>query len=239
MRQPILVTGGNGTLGRGVVARLLDAGHEVRVLSRHPRPAGVPAGMGWVTGELLSGEGLADAVAGVAAVVHCAGDPRRPRVDVDGTRNLLQTARAAGTPHLVYISIVGIDQVPYRYYQAKLQAERLIQASGLPWTILRATQFHQLILLVAGLPSGQLPDMGGPHIRSAADLLRAYLHAAGQRRLVLPIRLSGATFAGYRRGGHLTPDRAVGRRTWEEFLAEQVSRPGWSRAHRTIAEGRT
>jgi uncharacterized protein YbjT (DUF2867 family) len=86
--------------------------------------------MGWVTGELLSGEGLADAVTGVEAVVHCASDPLRPRVDVDGTRNLLQTARAAGTPHLVYISIVGIDQVPYRYYHAKLQAERLIQASG-------------------------------------------------------------------------------------------------------------
>jgi hypothetical protein len=81
--------------------------------------------------------------------------------------------------------------------------------------------------------------MGGPHIRSAADLLRTYLRAAGRRRLVLPIRLPGATFAGYRRGGHLAPDRAVGRRTWEEFLAEQVSRPGRSRAHRTITEGRT
>ena len=77
MRHPILVTGGNGTLGRGVVTRLLDAGHEVRVLSRHPRPASAPAGMGWVTGELLSGEGLADAVTGVAAVVHCASDPVR------------------------------------------------------------------------------------------------------------------------------------------------------------------
>jgi nucleoside-diphosphate-sugar epimerase len=98
MRHPILVTGGNGTLGRGVVTRLLDAGHEVRVLSRHPRPASAPAGMGWVTGELLSGQGLADAVTGVGAVVHCASDPRRPRVDVDGTRNLLRTGRAAGTP---------------------------------------------------------------------------------------------------------------------------------------------
>jgi uncharacterized protein YbjT (DUF2867 family) len=173
----------------------------------------------------------------------------------------------------VYISIVGIDRVPYRYYQAKQEAERLIQASGLPWTILRATQFHQLVLLVAsglarlpvvpvpaatsfqpidaaevadqlarlatGLPSGRVPDMGGPHIRSAADLLRAYLHAAGRRRLVLPTRLPSAAFAGYQRGGHLAPDRTVGRRTWEEFLAEQVSRPERSRAHRTIAEGRT
>ena len=149
MNQPILVTGGSGTLGRGVVARLLAAGHQVRVLSRRPRPAGGPATAEWVTGELVSGDGLAGAVTGVEAIVHCAGDPRRPRVDSNGTRNLLRAARAAGAPHLVDISIVGVDRVPYRYYQAKLQAERLIQASGLPWTILRATQFHQLILLLA------------------------------------------------------------------------------------------
>jgi uncharacterized protein YbjT (DUF2867 family) len=137
MNQPILITGGSGTLGRAVVERLLAAGHAVRVLSRRPRPASVPAKAEWITGDLLVGDGLAGAVAGVAAVVHCASDPRRPRVDVDGTRKLIEAARAAGTPHLVDISIVGVDRVPYRYYQAKLAAERLIQASGLPWTILR------------------------------------------------------------------------------------------------------
>jgi uncharacterized protein YbjT (DUF2867 family) len=273
MRHPILVTGGNGTLGRGVVARLLDAGHEVRVLSRHHRPASAPAGAGWVTGELVSGQGLADAVTGVGVIVHCASDPLRPRVDVDGTGNLLQAARAMGTPHLVYISIVGVDRVPYRYYQAKLEAERLIQASGLPWTILRATQFHQLVLLVAeglarlplvpvpaatsfqpidaaevadrlatlaaGPPRGRVPDLGGPQIRPATDLLRAYLHAAGRRRPVLPIRLPGAVFAGYRHGGHLVPDRAVGRRTWEEFLAEQVTPRRRSGADEPTVRGRT
>ena len=98
-----------------------------------------------VTGR--SGDGLAAAVAGVGVIVHCASDPLRPRVDIEGTGNLLQAARTAGTSHLVHPSIVGIDRVPYRYYQAKLQAERLLQASGLPWTILRATQFHQLVLL--------------------------------------------------------------------------------------------
>jgi uncharacterized protein YbjT (DUF2867 family) len=258
MTQSILVTGGSGTLGRGVVARLLAAGHTVRVLSRRPRPASGPAAADWVTGDLVSGERLADAVAGAAAIVHCASDPRRPQMDVAGTRHLIQAARAAGTPHLVDISIVGVDRVPYRYYQAKLEAERLVQASGLPWTILRATQFHQLILLVAAglarLPvvpvpaatsfqpidagevaerlaalvaepaSGRVPDLGGPQVRTATDLLRAYLHAAGRRRPVLPVRLPGAVFAGYRQGGHLAPDRAVGRRTWEEFLAEQVGR---------------
>jgi uncharacterized protein YbjT (DUF2867 family) len=150
MTQSILVTGGNGTLGRAVVARLLAGGHEVRVLSRRPRSASAPAQVGWGTGDLVSGEGLADAVTGVGVVVHCASDPRRPRrVDVHGTANLLRAARAAGTPHLVDISIVGVDRVPYRYYRAKLQAERMTQTSGLGWTILRATQFHQLVLLVA------------------------------------------------------------------------------------------
>jgi uncharacterized protein YbjT (DUF2867 family) len=272
MNQPILVTGGSGTLGRHLVARLLAAGHEVRVLSRRPRPAGAPAAAGWMVGELRSGEGLAAAAAGVGVIVHCASDSRRPRVDIEGTPNLLRAARAAGTPHLVHISIVGVDRVPYRYYQAKLQAERLIQTSGLGWTILRATQFHQLVLLVAGAlarlpvvpvpadtsfqpidaaevadrlaelavgpPRGRVPDMGGPEIRTATDLLGAYLHAAGRHRPVLPLRLPGKVFAGYRQGGHLAPDRAVGRRTCEQFLAEQLGRGAPAEPEATTAEGR-
>jgi uncharacterized protein YbjT (DUF2867 family) len=75
MSQPILVTGGSGILGRGVVGRLLAAGHEVRVLSRQPRPAGAPAHVGRVTGDLLGSDGLVQAVAGVGVIVHCAGDP--------------------------------------------------------------------------------------------------------------------------------------------------------------------
>jgi uncharacterized protein YbjT (DUF2867 family) len=167
MNQPILVTGGSGTLGRSVVDRLLAGGHQVRVLSRRPRPAGAPTALGWVTGELVSGRGLAAAVADVAVIVHCVSNPLRPRVDIDGTRNLVEAARAAGIWHLVDISIVGVDRVPFRYYQTKLAAERLIQASGLPWTILRATQFHQLVLLVArGL--ARLPLVPVPAATSSA-----------------------------------------------------------------------
>jgi uncharacterized protein YbjT (DUF2867 family) len=269
MNQVILVTGGSGTLGRGVVDRLLAADHQVRVLSRRPRPAGTPTAVGWVTGELVSGRGLATAVTDVAVIVHCASNPLRPRVDLDGTRNLVEAARAAGIWHLVDICIVGVDRVPYRYYQAKLAAERLIQAAGLPWTILRATQFHQLVLLVArglarlplvpipaatsfqpidaaevanrlaslaaGPPAGRVPDMGGPQIRTATDLVRTYLQVAGRRRPVLPVHLPGATFAGYRQGGHLAPDHAVGHRTWEQFLAEHVGHRGRAPASWTTA----
>jgi uncharacterized protein YbjT (DUF2867 family) len=67
--------------------------------------------------------------------------------------------------------------------------------------------------LAVGPPAGRVPDLGGPKVRTATDLPRAYLDAAGRRRPVLPVRLPGATFAGYRHGSHLTPDRAVGRRT--------------------------
>jgi uncharacterized protein YbjT (DUF2867 family) len=266
--RPILVTGGTGTLGGAVVNRLLRIGHAVRVLSRRPRPARAPAMVQWVTGELLTGAGLAEAVGATQVIVHCASDPRSSRVDLEGTANLLQAARAVGTPHLVYISIVGVDRIPYRYYQAKLEAERLIEASGLPWTILRTTQFHQLILLIAqslarlpvvpvpaatsvqpidaaevadrlaglaaGPACGREPDMGGPEIRTATSLLRAYLRISGRHRLVLPVRLPGATFRGYREGGHLAPEHTVGRRTWEAFLAQQLS-PG----QRTTAAGST
>lgn len=130
----ILVTGGTGTLGRLVVERLRTAGHTVRVLSRSSKP-------GVVTGDLRRGVGLAPAVTGVDVIVHCA----RGRDDARATRNLVLAARAAGAPHLVYISIVGVDRIPLPYYTQKLRSEALVTASGLPFTILRATQFHNLV----------------------------------------------------------------------------------------------
>lgn len=143
----VLVTGGTGTLGRAVVAELRARGQVVRVLSRRP-PGSGPAGLegvDWVTGDLRSGAGLDRAVRDAAIIVHCATDVRRPRRDVEGTHNLLAAARAAGAPHLVYVSIVGVNRVPLPYYRIKLQVEQLVEASGLPWTVLRATQFHDLV----------------------------------------------------------------------------------------------
>jgi uncharacterized protein YbjT (DUF2867 family) len=139
----ILVTGSTGTLGRAVVPRLTGAGHQVRSLSRRPPPPATPAGA-WATGDLRRDVGLDQAVAGMDVIVHCA--TAVTGGDQNATRNLISAARRAGAPHLVYISIAGIDQVPLGYYKAKLATERLIEESGLPWTILRATQFHELIL---------------------------------------------------------------------------------------------
>jgi uncharacterized protein YbjT (DUF2867 family) len=157
----ILVTGGTGTLGRRLVPRLLAAGSDVRVLSRRPRRDGDPAGVDWAVGDLHAGSGLADAVRGAAVIVHCASDFRRPRRDLPAARNLIAAASAQGSPHLVYMSIVGVDRLPTGYYQVKLEIERLVENSGLPWTILRATQFHDLICyifqLLAKLPVMLVP----------------------------------------------------------------------------------
>lgn len=133
----ILVTGGTGTLGRLVVERLRADGHEVRVLSRHARPYAV---------DLVEGTGLDAALAGVDTVVHCASSPKGG--DERAAANLVEAARRAGVGHLVYISIVGVDLVPYRYYRSKLAVEQLVERSGLGWTVLRATQFHDLVLQV-------------------------------------------------------------------------------------------
>lgn len=156
--QPILVTGGSGTLGRAVVRRLVDLGHPVRALTRR---GAEPVPAEWFTGDLTTGVGLEDALAGVTAVVHCASDPRRPRSDVEGTARLVDAARRTGVLHLVYVSIVGIDRVPLAYYQAKLQTEGLVERSAVPWSILRATQFHQLVAGLLGALA-RLPILPAP-----------------------------------------------------------------------------
>ena len=141
---PILVTGGTGTLGRHVVPLLREAGREVRVLSRH---AHEPAdGVTYVACDLRTGEGLDAAVAGVGTVLHLAGGPKG---DDEATRNLVRAAQDAGVRHLVYISVIGADRVPLAWLRSKLAAERAIAESGIPWTTLRAAQFHDLALLMA------------------------------------------------------------------------------------------
>jgi uncharacterized protein YbjT (DUF2867 family) len=260
MTSRILVTGGTGTLGRHVVSRLRDAGCAVRVLSRNAHEAA--DGIEYVTGDLLKNEGIQAAVDGAGIIVHCAGGRKG---DDEATRNLAAAASRAGARHLVYISVVGADRIPvvsgadramFGYFGFKLAAERVITGSGVPWTTLRATQFHDLSLTVAeqlaklpaipvpagvrfqpvdtgevaarlvelalGAPAGLVPDMAGPRVYTMADLLREYLRARGKRRLLVPVRLPGQAARAVRAGANLAPDRAVGRRTWEDFLADRV-----------------
>jgi uncharacterized protein YbjT (DUF2867 family) len=138
----VLVTGGTGVLGRELVSRL-RARAQVRILSRR-----APRAPGFVFGDLETGYGLAPALDGVDAIAHCASaaDYLRPNRDVIQTRRLLD-ALAGARPHLVYISIVGVDRLGWGFFRAKLATEHLIEDSGLPWTILRATEFHDLMLM--------------------------------------------------------------------------------------------
>jgi uncharacterized protein YbjT (DUF2867 family) len=256
----LLITGGTGTLGRLVMPLLRDAGCHVRVLSRRARESG--DGVEFVIGDLASGEGIEAAVDGVDTIVHCAGSAQG---DDDKARNLVRAAARAGAPHLVYISVVGAERIPvvsgvdraaFGYFAAKRAAETVVADSGLPWTTLRATQFHDLVLTVAralaklplmpvlagvrfqpidagevaarlvelalGKPSGLVPDIGGPRVYRMDELLRGYLRASHRRRLLMPVRLPGKAARAVRAGANLAPGRAVGHRTWEDFLAERL-----------------
>lgn len=241
MKRTVLVTGATGTLGRDVVAVLKERGHTVRGLSRS-KP-------GYTHGNLLTGEGIAEAVDGVDVVVHAATDGRR---DVAATRKLIEALEAGGRPQLVFVSIVGVDKIPFGYYNDKVTIEGMVAAYG--GTSLRASQFHDLVLtlakaltklpLIGFYPSfdlrpvevhdvavrlaevveGDLPakpdDFSGPQRRSARDLWRAYLAKAGKRRLLIPVRLPGRTFRGFRGGANTGPGGGTG--TWEEYLSRTL-----------------
>jgi uncharacterized protein YbjT (DUF2867 family) len=164
----ILVTGGTGTLGRALSQRLAAAGREYRVLSRRSGP-------GLVSGDLSDGRGVDHAVRDASTIIHLASGPKH---DSALTRTLLDSVPRHGRPHLVYVSIVGVDRVPLGYYREKLATERLIEHCGLPWTILRATQFHDLLdRLFGGLSrTGVLPVLAGAlfqpiDVRDVADRL--------------------------------------------------------------------
>ena len=150
MRRKVVVTGGTGRLGQVVVERLAERGCEVRSISRRNTTVSV---------DLRKGTNIDQAVAGAGAIVHCA--TTNGRGDIVATRNLIEAAKRAGGPHLVYISIVGVEGVPMPYYRAKLRVEREIAESGLPWTILRTTQFHELVAQILGL-AARLPVMPLP-----------------------------------------------------------------------------
>lgn len=131
----VVVTGGAGELGRAVIAALTRRGETALPASRR---TGV---------DLQTGARLRSVLTEGEAVVHCASHPLKAReVDLEGTRRMIEILRDLGRrPHLVYISIVGVDRVRYPYYRAKYATEIALRRSGLGVTVLRATQFHSLV----------------------------------------------------------------------------------------------
>lgn len=135
-RRRVAVAGGTGVAGRHVVAALERAGHDAVVLSR---ARGV---------DVTTGAGVDAALEGVHAVVDVTNvDTLRERVSVAffarATATLLAAGARAGAAHHVALSIVGADRVPFGYYAGKRHQEALVAAGAVPWTVLRATQFHE------------------------------------------------------------------------------------------------
>ncbi len=160
----IVIAGGTGTAGRVVVQQAVERGHEAVALSRSgPAPA-----------DLVTGRGLAEALAGAEAVIDCsnAGSTSRTKAErffVAATKNLVHAAAEAGARHYVLLSIVGIENVPMGYYHAKLAQEAALIATAteaqLGYTIARATQFHDFAgQLLARMRMGPLAAI--PHMRS-------------------------------------------------------------------------
>ena len=134
----IAIAGGTGTLGRGVADELRSRGHDVRVLSRHAPQYRV---------DLATGAGLGAALEGCAVVVDAANNQSRHAAQtlVEGSRRLLAAGQAAGVGHHVAVSIVGCDRLPIGYFRVKADQEHVVEQGPVPWTVVRATQFHELV----------------------------------------------------------------------------------------------
>ena len=142
----ILVTGGTGALGRPLVQQLCYQGLDVGIITTRDQ-VDLPSGAKIYAGDLTLIETLQEPVEDAEIVIHCASDPSNARsIDVVGTMNLLKSIDRRKMRHFVYVSIAGVDRSLYPYYQAKYEAERLVGASDVPWSVLRATQFHGFVL---------------------------------------------------------------------------------------------
>ncbi|MCS4168495.1 SDR family oxidoreductase [Sphingobacterium sp. BIGb0116] len=134
----ILITGGTGNLGKSLVSVLEENNVQYTIASRQNRAKKQNV----VVMDLLENKGIKEAVSGKEIIFHLATDLKR---DTEATQNLLDAIDPDSKVHLIYISVVGTDKVPFAYYRQKLASEEAVKRSGIPYTILRATQFHEFI----------------------------------------------------------------------------------------------
>jgi uncharacterized protein YbjT (DUF2867 family) len=148
----IAIIGGTGLLGRQVAEELRARGHGVRVVSRNAPE---------YRADLTTGAGLDEALAGVDAVVDASNNSSKSAAAtlVEGTRRLLAAGQQAGVAHHVGVSVVGCEQIPMGYFQVKAAQERLVTEATLPWTVVRAAQFHEYLAAMFGAAAryGVLP----------------------------------------------------------------------------------
>jgi uncharacterized protein YbjT (DUF2867 family) len=172
----ILVTGGTGVIGEGVIPELISRGHAVRLLSRHADDdAKQWPGVEPFAGNVAEAASLNGAADGCDAIVHIAGiafeDPPKltfQAVNVDGTRNMLDEAKRANVERFVYVSSLGADVGESDYHKSKREAERLVEGSGLEWTIVRPGNVYgpgdevvsRILKMVRALPAVPVIDNG-------------------------------------------------------------------------------
>ena len=137
------MTGSTGQLGSALLNQLKGSDYKVKITSRRK-----PERMGhfeWVYSDLLSGEGLEEVVKDVDVIIHAATSPTKnsKNIEVTGFENFL--SKLKHIKHFIYPSIVGIEEIPLKYYKLKYEAEELLKNSSIPYTIVRATQFHGFV----------------------------------------------------------------------------------------------
>jgi nucleoside-diphosphate-sugar epimerase len=140
----IAITGGTGFVGIHTSRALAAAGHELRLLARGTRSGPRPAGAEWVRADVISSDGLAEALRGCDAVVHLVAIIREKgrqtftRVNAQGTANVARAAADAGVGHLVHISAIGVEPDPrYAYLASKWEGEQAVSGGTVPFTVLR------------------------------------------------------------------------------------------------------
>lgn len=173
----VLVTGGTGVIGEGLIPALLNAGHEVRLLTRGAGKDAEewPQGVEPFAADVSDSESLSGAAKGCEAVVHITGiinesppDVTFERINVEGTRNVLQEAERSEVRRFVYISSLGADRGRSAYHQSKRQAEELVREARCEWLILRPGGVYgpgdevisTLLKLIRTLPAIPVVDGG-------------------------------------------------------------------------------
>ncbi|MEU3642364.1 NAD(P)H-binding protein [Lentzea sp. NPDC034063] len=210
----VAVAGGTGVVGRFVVRELERTGHDAVVLSRG---TGV---------DLMTGQGLVERLTGCEAIIDVSNQmllSRKAAVRFFGTvtTNLLDAGARAGIGHFLALSIVGLDKVDTGYYMGKRRQEELVSGGPLPWTILRATQFHEFaeplldargpfvvvpkmlcrpvaaadvatrLVELVGRPGEFVPPIAGPRELLMQDMAKQIAAARGDRKILVPVRLPG------------------------------------------------
>jgi NADH dehydrogenase len=172
----VLVTGGTGVIGEGAIPELITRGHDVRLLSRHAKEdAKQWKGVEPFEGNVADPESIRGAAAGCDAILHIAGivaenppEVTFASVNVGGTQNILDEAKRANVKRFVFVSSLGADTGESDYHKSKLEAEKLVQQSGLMWTVVRPGNVYgpgdevisTILKMVRALPAVPVIDSG-------------------------------------------------------------------------------